>query len=120
MRLFVVFSTLAALLLSASLHLGRVLPMPDMAHLSCGDGIGCIDASTSPLADCLDHCLKEQAPPSPAMPIVVGWSVVILFVCFTLLDSQELMAGDAFRVGRDASFGKYDLHKRWASVMIKS
>jgi hypothetical protein len=120
MRFFVAISTLVALLVSASLSMTHVLPMDGMAMMDCGTSTGCLEASSSPLADCLEHCLNQQVSSSPVTPVLLDFSSLIVFFAVVISSVIGPVLVDAFYSGRDAPFGKRSLLLQLRTVEIKS
>jgi hypothetical protein len=120
MRLLVVFSILAALLVSASLSMTHVFPMSEMSGTDCGVGLRCIQTSGSPLVDCLEHCLGQQIPSSPVTPMVFDWSVLLLIVAFASFSFPNFVRSAVLRSGRDAPFGLISRLLQLRTVEIKS
>lgn len=120
MRSLVVFFTLAALLVSASFRMTHFLPMSEMAGMDCGAGLRCIQASSSPLTDCLEHCLEQQVPSNPVTPMLFFWSVSFLMAVVVVFGFFVFVRRDAFCSGRDAPFGKISLLLQLRTVEIKS
>jgi len=119
MRRFTLFIALAVIALSFTFQAVHVFAMTGMmlgqSELCPYGGISCAGSG-----DCLQECLGAGLPETffsqmtPAEMVFVVFSAFVM--PFVFLRVNQVMKLNA----SDAPFGKFDLHRRWASVAIKS
>ncbi|MFA5945991.1 MAG: hypothetical protein WC802_03735 [Patescibacteria group bacterium] len=121
MRRFTLFIALAVIALSFTFQAVHVFAMTGMANdTGCEHADQCSVSLQADSVDCLQECLGAGLPETFFSQMTPGEIVFVVFsafvVPFVFLRVNQAIEQNA----RDAPFGKFDLHRRWASVAIKS